>query len=218
MTEDRFRHLGPRIKARRDALGWRQIDLAERAFISRAFVAQIETGRSVPSLDVLDRIASALGVTLDELRAVEREVSPTPEERAFAIHREVVNSVEGVAIRVRMELPSGRETEECVVRLSHEQLRGAREPFGLRVSTDAYRAWLLIASGDVVIADAVLGRTPEPGQLVIVQLDSELAIRRWQPTPQGIDLQDGDGSAVTYRQARDVGLVGLYVTYVPGQR
>ena len=46
-----------------------QAALAERAGISRPTVARIELGEGDPKLDVLSRIATALGVTFSELVA-----------------------------------------------------------------------------------------------------------------------------------------------------
>lgn len=47
----------------------RQADLAEKAFISRSYLNEIESGRKDPSLRTAKLIASALGCPLDELIA-----------------------------------------------------------------------------------------------------------------------------------------------------
>ncbi len=61
-----FNHMAPllvKIRAMREAKGWTQGELAERAGVTRATVNRIENGkpRSI-DLEVLDKLANALGV------------------------------------------------------------------------------------------------------------------------------------------------------------
>ena len=56
-----------KVRACRLAAGLTQEQLAERADISQGMVAHIEAGRRTPSLEVLHRIARALGVQAGEL-------------------------------------------------------------------------------------------------------------------------------------------------------
>ncbi len=52
----------------RDEKGWSQAELAKRADVTDAYIAQLETGaRENPSLEVLKRLARALGVPVTEL-------------------------------------------------------------------------------------------------------------------------------------------------------
>jgi transcriptional regulator with XRE-family HTH domain len=56
------------IQTLREAKGLTQRDLAAKAKVTAAYVAQLEMGaRKNPSLEVLQRIAKALGVTVAEL-------------------------------------------------------------------------------------------------------------------------------------------------------
>jgi transcriptional regulator with XRE-family HTH domain len=56
------------IRALREAKGLTQRDLADKANVTAAYVAQLETGvKRNPSLDVLKRLARALGVPVTEL-------------------------------------------------------------------------------------------------------------------------------------------------------
>jgi transcriptional regulator with XRE-family HTH domain len=58
-------NLGQRIAAWRRAKGWYQLQLAERAGLSRAYISMLETDeKQNPSKDVLDKIVDALGVSL----------------------------------------------------------------------------------------------------------------------------------------------------------
>lgn len=55
--------LGTRIRRRRERLKLAQDTVAAAADISPAYLCRIELGNRVPTLDVLGRIASALGTT-----------------------------------------------------------------------------------------------------------------------------------------------------------
>jgi HTH-type transcriptional regulator / antitoxin HipB len=61
----RFRYeLVEAIRARREELGWSQRQLAERAGMTQPGVARFEAGGTTPTLPLLERLASALGLTL----------------------------------------------------------------------------------------------------------------------------------------------------------
>src|SRR5262249_60842700 len=51
-------------RARREELGWSQRQLAERAGMTQPGVARFEAGGTTPTLPLLERLASALGLTL----------------------------------------------------------------------------------------------------------------------------------------------------------
>lgn len=46
-------------------------ELAERAHISKSYLQRIEAGEATPSLEIMVRLARALGVPLDELYQAE---------------------------------------------------------------------------------------------------------------------------------------------------
>lgn len=56
------------IKALREAKDLNQVELAKKVDVSVAYISQLESGeRTNPSLDVLKRLAKALGVPVGEL-------------------------------------------------------------------------------------------------------------------------------------------------------
>ncbi len=59
--------LGARLRARREALGLSQAELAERVDISANYVGVLERGLKLPTLDKLFALAKALGVPASEL-------------------------------------------------------------------------------------------------------------------------------------------------------
>ena len=50
------------IKSLRKKLGWSQEFLAEKTGVSAPYITQIEVGKRTPSLDIVEKLAFALGV------------------------------------------------------------------------------------------------------------------------------------------------------------
>lgn len=64
--------LGMRIKYLRKQRKWSQEDLAFEAGVNKNYISDLENGRRNPSLDILERIAVAFGISLADLfRGVE---------------------------------------------------------------------------------------------------------------------------------------------------
>ncbi|WP_405978984.1 helix-turn-helix domain-containing protein [Streptomyces sp. NBC_00158] len=63
---------------RRMELGWSQRQLAEAAGMRQPHVSRLEAARSLPSLDVLNRVAEAMGADLT-VRLVPREAEKAAE-------------------------------------------------------------------------------------------------------------------------------------------
>lgn len=59
--------LAQRLRELRDARGWSLEALAERSAVSRSTISLIERGESSPTAVVLDKLATALGVSLASL-------------------------------------------------------------------------------------------------------------------------------------------------------
>lgn len=65
--------LSENIKSLRKRLGWSQEVLAEKTGVSAPYITQIECGKRTPSLDIVEKLAFALGVeykTLFETRNI----------------------------------------------------------------------------------------------------------------------------------------------------
>ena len=56
-----------RVKALREARGWTQEILANRAKVSRVTIGRIEIGHSRPSLELLERLAKILKVRVSQI-------------------------------------------------------------------------------------------------------------------------------------------------------
>jgi len=77
--------LAQNLKENRRKLGITQPMLAERAGLSTHYLGMIEIGRNFPTADMLERLATALGINANELFSV--AVSP---ERAIESLQQVV--------------------------------------------------------------------------------------------------------------------------------
>ena len=65
--------LGRRIRELRTERGWRQIDLAAHAELSKTHICELETGKREVGLEALDRIAVALDTRpSDLLKSIQR--------------------------------------------------------------------------------------------------------------------------------------------------
>ena len=82
---------GGLIARRRKEQNWSQGDLAERLHVTDKAVSRWETGRGLPSVDLLEPLAEALGLTVSELLSG-REL--TPEELPRAAEAQVMESME----------------------------------------------------------------------------------------------------------------------------
>jgi transcriptional regulator with XRE-family HTH domain len=63
-TVDVKKGFGAEVRRRRNDLGWSQEALAERAELHRTYVSDVEAGKRNPSLQSMQRLASALGASI----------------------------------------------------------------------------------------------------------------------------------------------------------
>lgn len=63
-------HVGRRLREVRQQAGLTQPELGERAKMAAAEISKIENGRRTPTLETLERLGKALGVTVQDIVAV----------------------------------------------------------------------------------------------------------------------------------------------------
>jgi len=68
-VQDLRRVFGERLRALRTAQRWSQEELAHRAAMHWTYISDLERGRQTPTLDLVNRLARALGLTLADLFA-----------------------------------------------------------------------------------------------------------------------------------------------------
>ena len=73
------------IKALRKQLGWSQELLAEKTGVSAPYITQIEVGKRTPSLEIVQKLASALGVEYKTLFETNNEFE-NPGSTEFSKH------------------------------------------------------------------------------------------------------------------------------------
>ena len=59
--------LGMRIVYLRKQRGWTQEDLAFEAGINKNYICDMENGRRNPSLEIIERLAKAFGISISDL-------------------------------------------------------------------------------------------------------------------------------------------------------
>lgn len=103
--------IGKAIRLVREAKGMRASQLAQRVGISNPFLSLIEQGRRQPSLDVVDRLARALGVPTESLILLAKP----RDSRLTSTHRGANGLVQAVRRLAEAEasLRQKLETEFC---------------------------------------------------------------------------------------------------------
>jgi transcriptional regulator with XRE-family HTH domain len=84
--------LAKNLKEKRRKLGITQPMLAERADLSTHYLAMIEVARKFPAADVLERLASALGVAPHELFSA----PPSPEAAMEKLQQAILDNLDRV--------------------------------------------------------------------------------------------------------------------------
>ncbi|WP_147635199.1 helix-turn-helix domain-containing protein [Treponema pectinovorum] len=85
--------LGMNIRQLRKNYGWTQEFLAEKSNISVPFMTQIELGRKSASLEVIEKIALALGVPYERLFWTEEVKDSNIKSKIFAFENRLCESV-----------------------------------------------------------------------------------------------------------------------------
>lgn len=66
MEKEKWRKkIGEKVRQRRESLGMTQVELSERSGLNRTNISKIEGGRYNVSVDLLGRIAEALGCGIE---------------------------------------------------------------------------------------------------------------------------------------------------------
>ncbi len=85
--------LGSNIRNLRKECGWTQEKLAEKADISVPFMTQIELGRKSASLEVIEKVAKALGVSYEMLFKTEKTESKDVKHKLQILEKNIVETV-----------------------------------------------------------------------------------------------------------------------------
>jgi transcriptional regulator with XRE-family HTH domain len=72
------RRFGGRLREVRASRGLTQAALAERAEVSEAYVGRLERGQAAPGIDLVEKLAQALGTTAADLLLASAPPNPIP--------------------------------------------------------------------------------------------------------------------------------------------
>lgn len=67
------KEIGAKIRKLREEKDWKQGKLATKAGISPSYIPDLENGKKCPTVEVLDYICCALGISLSEFFADDKE-------------------------------------------------------------------------------------------------------------------------------------------------
>lgn len=90
------------IKTLRKKLGWSQEFLAEKTGVSAPYITQIESEKRTPSLDIVEKLASALGVEYKTLFET-RESIETLNSHEFSKHILESNLISAITATIHTE-------------------------------------------------------------------------------------------------------------------
>ncbi|MGV9253249.1 helix-turn-helix domain-containing protein [Streptomyces sp. NPDC003697] len=195
----RMQTLGARLRVLRTEAGLTGAVLAQRARVGQPTVSNVETGRMVPSLDVLDRLSRALDLdestareVRDLLAAVEAAAdSGQPEGNApagTAVHDEVraarlVRSFQCVVLSAMLQ------SAEYARHVFESAPDATSESVGRAVAARVERQSLLYEperESVFVLTEAVLRTWPGTPALMLAQLDRLLAVESLSTVRLGV--------------------------------
>ena len=88
----KWRGVGERVRRYREGQGWTQRQLATKASLSAGTVSRVERGLERPVLRTAQLLATALGVSAEQLLGLAGQPSlfPLPDERRMSVMRRVL--------------------------------------------------------------------------------------------------------------------------------
>lgn len=113
-TELLYRHIGTTIKQKRKKLEWTQEELARRMAMSRAALANIETGRQNVLVHQLYGFATALGLRVEDLlpQADKVEIASSPSDFPLPKNLSRVQKEQITRLLNETAVPAASEKEE----------------------------------------------------------------------------------------------------------
>ncbi|MEV7814823.1 helix-turn-helix transcriptional regulator [Streptomyces flaveolus] len=192
--------LGARLRVLRTQAGLTGAVLAQRAGVGQPTVSKVETGRMVPSPDVLDRLSRALGLdesTSRELRDLLAAVMAAADSGSAAGDAtgtvttvdEAVRSARLVRSFQCVVLPAMLQSAEYARHVFESAPRSMPEAVGRSVAARVDRQSVLYEPGResvFVLTEAVLRTWPGTPALMLAQLDRLLAVESLSTVRLGV--------------------------------
>ncbi|WP_437094797.1 helix-turn-helix domain-containing protein [Streptomyces sp. enrichment culture] len=197
---ERMKALGARLRGLRAEAGLTGAVLAQRAGVAQPTVSKVETGRMVPSADVLDRLSRALDLdapTATEVRDLLAAVESASDSEqpvdggapAGLTVDEEVRSARLVRSFQCVVLPAMLQSAEYARHVFESAPRATPEKVGRAVAARVERQSVLYEPGResvFVLTEAVLRTWPGTPALMLAQLDRLLAVESLSTVRLGI--------------------------------
>ncbi|MFG3014858.1 helix-turn-helix domain-containing protein [Streptomyces cinerochromogenes] len=196
---ERMKALGARLRVLRGESGLTGAVLAQRAGVGQPTVSKIETGRMVPSRNVLDRLLDALGLDESAAREVREllagvvaaeDVEPTAVDVAEGTTvDEEVWSARSVRSFQCVVLPAMLQSAEYARHVFQSAPHATPEAVGRAVAARVDRQSVLYEPGResvFVITEAVLRTWPGSPALMLAQFDRLLAVESLSTVRLGV--------------------------------
>ncbi|MGI5480643.1 helix-turn-helix domain-containing protein [Streptomyces lavendofoliae] len=197
---ERMRALGVRLRELRAGAGLTGAVLAQRAGVGQPTVSKVETGRMVPSADVLDRLSRALGLddaTAGEVRdllgAVEAAADsgsvPGEDASAGAVLDNAMRSARLVRSFQCVVLPAMLQSAEYARHVFASAPSSTPEAVGRAVAARVERQSVLYEPGResvFVLTEGVLRTWPGTPSLMLAQFDRLLAVESLSTVRLGV--------------------------------
>ena len=140
-----------RLRELRDAQGFSLEALAERSQVSRSAISLIERGQSSPTAAVLDRLSSALGVTLASL--FEDSASPVAEPSPMARAAEQPEWTDPGSGYVRRNLSPAARSPIQLVEVHFPPGQRVAYDTGARDAEIHQQLWVIDGTMEVTVGD-----------------------------------------------------------------
>ncbi|MEU7567942.1 helix-turn-helix transcriptional regulator [Streptomyces fradiae] len=197
---ERMKALGMRLRGLRTEADLTGAALAQRAGVGQPTVSKVETGRMVPSADVLDRLARALGLddatareVRDLLAAVEAAADSGPvsgeDAPAGAVLGDAVRSAQLVRSFQCVVLPAMLQSAEYARHVFASAPNSSPEAVGRAVAARVERQSVLYEPGResvFVLTEGVLRTWPGTPALMLAQFDRLLAVESLSTVRLGV--------------------------------
>ncbi|UFR02303.1 helix-turn-helix transcriptional regulator [Streptomyces sp. Go40/10] len=196
---ERMKALGARLRVLRGESGMTGAVLAQRAGVGQPTVSKVETGRMVPSRDVLDRLLDALGLDesashevrelLADVVAAEDSESSVGDSVTGTTVDEEVRSARSVRSFQCVVLPAMLQSAEYARHVFESAPHATPEAVGRAVAARVDRQSVLYEPGResvFVITEAVLRTWPGSPALMLAQFDRLLAVESLSTVRLGV--------------------------------
>jgi len=180
--------IGSRIRASRKQLGMSQTALAKALGRSHVAISKIERGITKLEVTDLDRLAHALGRTLDYFTGDITSDIPSPPITPQQL-KNLCSAIPMAIPIISQEASLERRQQILGYAYWHQDEVGEREIIGLRVKDAPIPP--LIENGDTVFF--TVGTAAKSGNVVVIRVDNRLSVKRFYKRGETITLEDDAG-------------------------